>query len=169
MPLRRALLGIVLLGGIARAAGLDQLKVPFYPDRTDQCGPSTLAGILSFWGHTINPVQLRKEMYLAKLHGTLPMDLVFAAQAHGLKAQMVEGTLRMVKAEIKAGRPVLAMLDLGFSGIPVEHYVIVTGYSEERQGVYAHSAGTANQFMPYSKFLKQWEKTDFWAMIAQPL
>ena len=52
---------------------------------------ATLAGVLSFWGKSTDPRQLRQEMYLAKLHGTLPMDLVLSAQHHGLKAEMIRG------------------------------------------------------------------------------
>src|SRR5207247_2100689 len=96
-----------------------RLDVPFFPDKTDQCGPATLAGVLSFWGKSINPQQLRQEMYLAKLHGTLPMDLMLTARAHGLKAEMVQGNLEMLRAELEAGRPVLVMLNTGFSMVPV--------------------------------------------------
>src|SRR5690242_10844890 len=87
----------------ARAPALGapvQLRVPFFPDTTDQCGPATLAELLSFWGKPIDPAQLRQEMYVAKLHGTLPMDLLTTAQSHGLKSEMARGTLAGVQAEL---------------------------------------------------------------------
>src|SRR5687767_6827273 len=64
------------------------LEVPFFPDKTNQCGPSALAGVLSFWGKPADPAKLREEMYLDKLKGTLPLDLFLTAKAHGLKTQM---------------------------------------------------------------------------------
>lgn len=145
------------------------LKVPFFPDKTDQCGPATLAGLLSFWGKPTDPKQLRDEMYVAKLHGTLPMDLVLTAQSHGLKTKMINGDLPSLRSELEAGRPVLAMLNLGFSTVPVDHYVIVTGYDDEKKGLYMHSAGKENQFISNAKFLRQWGKADNWAMLSQPL
>src|SRR5690348_10916760 len=69
------------------------LNVPFFPDKTDQCGPATLAEVLTFWGKSVQPQELSKEMYLAKLHGTLPMDLLLTAKKHGLKAEMTKGNL----------------------------------------------------------------------------
>ena len=103
-------------------------------------------------------------MYIAKLHGTLPMDLAHTAETHGLKVTMVRGDLAMLRAELEAGRPVLAMLNRGYSIMPVDHYIIVTGLDDNRKGFYAHSGGKADQFISSKKLLTQWEKTDFWAL-----
>jgi len=167
-----ALAGILWCGSSSTIWGQDTasqvfLKVPFFPDRTDQCGPSTLAGILSYWGKAADPSTLRKEIYQDKLKGALPMDMVLAAEAHGLKTQMVRGDLAILRSELLAGRPVVAMLNTGFVAVPVDHYVIVTGFDEARQGLRVHSAGTENQFMSYKKFIRQWDKADNWAMLAQ--
>ena len=183
MRSRRAFLIAVLfgLGGCSRSVLKNQslvdagslrssrafLKVPFFPDKTDQCGPSTLASVLSFWGRGGDPTQLRREMYVAKLHGTLPMDLLITAQNHGLKADMVRGDLNTLRAELNAGRPVIAMLNLGFLILPVDHYVVVTGFDDERKGLFAHSGGTENEFMYYKQFLRQWEKTDDWTLLTR--
>jgi len=105
-------------------------------------------------------------MYLAKLHGTLPMDLVLTAEAHGLKTEMIRGDLPTLRSELQAGRPVLAMLNVGLTIVPVNHYVIVTGFNDDRGGLVMHSAGTENQFISYKKFLREWEKADSWAMLA---
>lgn len=168
---RLVVLGIALtaiLGSLAGASPSPFLKVPFYPDKTDQCGPATLAAILTFYGQTIEPKALREEMYTAKLHGTLPMDLLLTAKKHGLQTEMVRGDLETLKRELEAGRPVLAMLNLGFSTVPVSHYVVVTGLDPQRHGILAHSAGKANQFFSNKKFLKAWEKADNWALLTRP-
>jgi ABC-type bacteriocin/lantibiotic exporter with double-glycine peptidase domain len=143
------------------------LEVPFYPDKTDQCGPATLAGVLSYWGKSSDPVKLRQEMYLAKLQGTLPMDLVAAAESYGLHVKMVAGNIDQIRSELRQGRPVLAMLNLGYSFMPVGHYVIVTGFDDQREGFYIHSAGKPNRFISYKKFGQQWRKTDYWAMLTE--
>jgi ABC-type bacteriocin/lantibiotic exporter with double-glycine peptidase domain len=143
------------------------LKVPFFSDQTDQCGPATLASVLSYWGKAAALSRLRDEMYIAKLHGTLPMDVALAAEAHGLKIEMVRGDLSVLQTELRSGRPVIAMVNLGFSALPVDHYVVVTGIDEERKGVYMHSAGVENKFVPYKKFMGSWKKTDYWALLAQ--
>src|SRR5437773_10016810 len=99
----RRLSALLLAGACAWAAPAPArtvLPVPFFPDRTDQCGPSTLASLLSFWGKAIPPAQLRREMYMARLHGTLPMDLFLTARSHGLKAEMVRGDLEKLHSEL---------------------------------------------------------------------
>lgn len=156
-----------MMNGVPAGASSSLLQVPFFPDKTDQCGPAALAGVLSFWGKTTTSVELRQEMYTAKLHGTLPMDLVLTAQAHGLKADMVRGTLDLLRTELAAGRPVVVMLNTGFALAPADHYVIITGIDDERKGIYMHSAGKENQFYPEKKFLRQWEKTDNWTLVAR--
>src|SRR5262249_28631102 len=55
------------------------LVVPFFADDTDQCGPSTLASVLNYWGISAKPGVLKKEVYLPQLRGTLPIDMLLAA------------------------------------------------------------------------------------------
>ena len=161
------LIALAMISAPVRASSPLFLKVPFFPDKTDQCGPATLAGVLTFWGKPVQPAELRQEMYLKKLHGTLPMDLVLTAKTHGLQTEMVRGDLDTLRTELKAGRPVVVMLNNGFSAVPVDHFVIVTGVDDEKKGVLAHSAGKANQFIPFKKFMKVWEKTDYWTLLTR--
>ena len=144
-------------------------NVPFFPDGTDQCGPSTLASVLSFWGKKVTPADLRREIYLPKLKGTLPMDMEPAVQAHGLSADVTTGSIERVRSEIRQGRPVLAYVDVGFKIMPVGHYVVITGFDDGRSGFYMHSGKKENQFVRYEKFLMQWEKTDYWMLSVSPL
>ena len=64
--------------------GLLHVAVPFFADDTDQCGPAVLASVLTYWGFRTDPVALKEEIYLPRLKGTLPLDLMLAAQARGL-------------------------------------------------------------------------------------
>jgi len=158
---------LAVLSALSFGAGTGvQLRVPFFPDTTDQCGPSALAGVLSFWGKPTQPSELKKEMYVAKLRGTLPIDLVSTAEAHGLKTVMIRGNLKQLTHELEAGRPLLAMLNVGYAIMPVLHYVVVTGFDHQKSVLTMHSAGKADQRITYKKFLKQWEMADYWAMTA---
>jgi hypothetical protein len=79
-------------------------NVPFFPDNTDQCGPSSLASVLNFWGKTVTPDELRAEVYAPSLNGTLPMDLLPAVRNRGLVGQVVNGDFDVLKEELRAGR-----------------------------------------------------------------
>jgi ABC-type bacteriocin/lantibiotic exporter with double-glycine peptidase domain len=144
------------------------IAVPFFPDDTDQCGPATLASVLTFWGVPTEPQGLRKEIYLPKLRGTLPIDLAHAVRVRGLHAKAYSGTLENLKAEITAGHPVVAFLNLGWRILPQGHYVVITGFDDRRQGFYAHSGLERNAFISYESFLEDWEKTGRWTLLVLP-
>lgn len=144
------------------------IAVPFFPDDTDQCGPATLASVLTYWGLQTDPVALKKEIYLPRLKGTLPLDLLLAAQARGLNAEAYEGDLDNVKAELDVGHPLVVLLDLGFALFPQGHYVVVTGYDDELRGLYVHSSLERDVFLPYERFLRSWNKTGRWTLLVVP-
>jgi len=144
------------------------VAVPFFPDDSDQCGPATLASVLSFWGVPTDPQVLKEEIYLPRLRGTLPVDLLLAAQARGLQAEIYRGSLDNLKAELKAEHPLVAFLNLGYALFPQGHYVVVTGYDDQRQGVYIHSGLERDVFLPYERFLRSWEKMGRWTLLVLP-
>jgi hypothetical protein len=78
------------------------------------------------------------------------------------------GTLEQIKTELAADHPVIALLNLGWAIYPQGHYVVVTGYDEQRQGVYVHSGSARDVFVPYTLFLAKWEKTGRWMLQIRP-
>ena len=141
----------------------------FSPDDTDQCSPATLASVLTYWGIPSEPAVLKAEMYRPQLGGTLPIDLLLAAQARGLQTDVSSGTLVRLKAELDDRHPVVALLNLGWVVIPQGHYVVITGYDDRQQGVYMHSGLARDLFMPYAQFFSDWEKTGRWMLRLQPM
>jgi ABC-type bacteriocin/lantibiotic exporter with double-glycine peptidase domain len=153
------------------AASLGQgthLEVPFFPDDTDQCGPATLASVLTYWGIPSTPQALKTELYLPRLGGTLPIDLLLAAEAHGLKAESYSGSLEFIRAHLQAGHPLVALLNLGSRVFPQGHYVVITGFDDARQGLYVHSGPGRDVFLPYGEFFRGWEKMGRWTLLALP-
>jgi len=145
-----------------------RLVVPFFADDTDQCGPATLASILTYWGILTEPGVLKKEVYLPQLRGTLPIDMFLAAQAFGMKVESYNGNLENMKSELESGHPLLAFLNLRYKFFPQGHYVVITGYDDRRQGVYIHSGLEANKFVSYERFLRDWKKTGHWTLLVLP-
>ncbi len=144
------------------------LSVPFFPDHTDQCGPSALASVLTFWGHPIDPLVLKKEIYVAHLKGSLSIDLLLAAQHRGFKACLYNGSIDDLKAELNKGHPLVAFINRGYDFLPIGHFVVVSGYDEARQGLYVHSGLVKNQFIRYGSFLKNWDKTQRSTLLILP-
>lgn len=145
-----------------------RLDVPFFPDDTDQCGPSALASVLGYWGRPQAPSELRAELYRANLKGALTVDMLLAAEARGLTTEMADGGLDRVKRELDAGHPLIAFIDIGFKAYPIGHYMVITGYDDGRRTLFAHSGKKRNQRIPYAKFDRLWEKTNRWALLTLP-
>lgn len=157
-----------LIAACARPAGAAALDVPVFPDGGGQCGPAALAGVLRFWGGRADPRELRGEVYRGSLNGSLSVDLILAAQARGMTAEILEGGLPRVKKELAAGRPVIAFVNRGFRLLPIGHYLVLTGYDDRRGGFYANSGSRKDAFFGYETFSRQWERTGQWALLITP-
>ena len=144
------------------------LRVPFYANTSDQCGPAALASVLSFWGAATEPETLRSELYRAKLRGSLPLDLTLAARRRGFKAAMYEGGLDDLRRRLDAGRPLVAFLNVGFELLPQGHFVVVTGYDDARGGVVMHSGTDAGRFLAYGRLEKLWRRTGRLTLLVEP-
>jgi tetratricopeptide (TPR) repeat protein len=144
------------------------VNVPFFPDNTDQCGPSSLASILNFWGKSVTPAELKSEVYVKRLGGSLPMDMLPALEAHGMQAHIISGSFEDMKTELRAGRPLIAYLDFGTRRHPIGHYVVVIGYDDHRRGLYIHSSLSRDKFASYRRFNRGWKDTDHWLLLASP-
>ena len=157
-----------LRDGPSQANDRRLLGVPFFPDRSDQCGPSVLASVLTFWNHPVDPPTLKKEIYLAQLKGSLPMDLLLAAQNRGFKAHLYNGSIENLKSELKAGHPLIAFINRGFDFLPIGHFVVITGYDDTRQGLTLHSGLKKDRFITYQGFLGDWDKTKRSTLLILP-
>jgi len=148
--------------------GQVRLDIPFFPDGTDQCGPSALASVLGYWGKPAAPLLLKREIYQARLKGALTVDLLLAAESRGLYAEILNGSLARVRTELDAGHPLIAFVDAGYSFYPAGHYLVLTGYDDRLQCVFAHSGKKRDQRISYRKLEKQWKKTERWALLILP-
>ncbi|MFI5346052.1 MAG: C39 family peptidase [Elusimicrobiota bacterium] len=169
------ILGACLLLGCAGAGakrapddGRVLLQVPFFPDTSDQCGPSALASVLGYWGKAAYPTELKKQLYRPSLKGVLTVDMLLAAKGRGLPAEMANGSVVRIKKELDAGRPVIAFVNVGFRFYPIGHYLVITGYDEGRQLLYVHSGARRNLALTYAQFESQWEKTERWTLFILP-
>lgn len=136
------------------------LQAPFYPGDNYQCGPASLASVLAFWKRPAAPDELKKEIYHRDLQGSLAMDLLLAARKRGLKAEMATGDWERLRSEVRAGRPAIALLNLGYRALPKGHFVVVTGLDDATRRICVHSGTKADDWMSYRSFVKKWERAD---------
>jgi ABC-type bacteriocin/lantibiotic exporter with double-glycine peptidase domain len=143
-------------------------NVPFYRQEENSCGPAALASVASFWGQRVNLEQIRASVYVAKLRGTLPMDMERFMREAGFKTTSSAGTLDELKATISGNVPAICLLDLGLGLYRRPHYVTVVGFDDVKRVIIAHDGLTANKVIGYEKFIKAWGRAGNWMLIAQP-
>ena len=141
-------------------------NVPFFPQEDYYCGPSALAGLLTYYGHPTTQTEIADEIFLPRHLGTLSMDLLLYSQAKGLNTKVVEGSLDLLKSEIEQRHPVVVFLNLGLKVFPKGHFITVIGYDDLNQTIIAHSGRQSDQQIPYRRFLPAWEKTGFWMLLV---
>ncbi|MCL5022645.1 MAG: C39 family peptidase [Nitrospirae bacterium] len=155
-------------GGIPEAqktAGLRIVEnVPFFPQEDYQCGPSSLAGVLSYRGVPVTPAEVAKAIYSRSAGGTLNIDMLLYARAQGLEASQYSGGWDDLRKRIDAGQPLIVLVDYGFSVLQVNHFMVVLGYNEN--GVVANSGRHEKKFIPLEDFMKAWEKTKYWTLLV---
>jgi ABC-type bacteriocin/lantibiotic exporter with double-glycine peptidase domain len=141
-------------------------SVPFYLQESYQCGPASLAEVLNYWGVHVTPGDIAKEIFSESARGTLNIDMVLYAQSKGFHAIQYTGSMEDLKKNIDSGFPVIVLVDYGFSVYQVNHFMVIVGYNE--YGVIVNSGRNKEKFIPEEKFMKTWERTDYWTLLIKP-
>jgi tetratricopeptide (TPR) repeat protein len=152
-----------------RNADLIELTdTPFFPQESQQCGPASLAMLLSAAGKPTDPAELVDEIFLPKREGTLSIEIVAAARSRGLLPYTIDPNVAALWNELNVGRPVLVMQNLGLRSWPKWHYAVVIGYNAEKNEVTLRSGTTAVKRMSLRTFERTWMFADRWGLILLP-
>lgn len=132
----------------------------------NNCGPATLAMGLSYWGwegdQTDTRAVLRPNFRQVDDKNVNPEEMVTYVEAQsGLRAlARIGGDINLLKRLLAAGYPVL--IEKGLQHSPKDwmgHYVLVTGYNEERQNFITQDTYTGpgeNVLVPYTELSERW-------------
>lgn len=142
--------------------------VPFVRQTSDDCGPAALAGVMQFHGRRADLAAITSAVYLPKLGGTLPMDLERYAKDAGFRTDASSGNLDLLRQAVRANRPVICLLDLGFGPFRRPHYVSVVGFDDGNGLIVVHDGETANATMSYETFGKAWKRAGNWMIVVTP-
>ncbi len=140
--------------------------VPFFRQEAYQCGPSSLAGVLNYWGTKVSPEEIADDIYSKSARGTLDVDMVLYAERGGLYANQYKGNWEDLRQSIDKGYPVIVLVDYGFLVYQAYHYMNIIGYNE--RGIIADSGSDRHKFIPRKDFIRSWQKTDFWTLLITP-
>jgi len=147
--------------------------VPFFKQEDFQCGPAALATVINYWyqrGKTscfVTPDEIVSDIYSPSAQGVLGLDLELLARRLGFDVQQYSGSLDDIKKKIDQSVPLILLVDYGFRAYQINHFMVITGYSEE--GVVAHSGRRRNEYISKDKLERIWGRTGFWTLAIRPL
>lgn len=144
-------------------------ETPFFAQKRYQCGPAALATALGASGKTVTPEQLVPDTYIPGRQGSLQTELIAAARQQDRVAVQLSGGAQMLIDELHAGQPVLVLLNLGFSWLPVWHYAVVVGYEPDAASFILRSGTEKRARMTAGALQRGWAYSRQWAIAIAPL
>lgn len=143
-------------------------QVPFFPQDEYQCGPASLAMVAQYAGVSVQPDELKPQVFLPGRQGSLQLEMLVATRRQGLLAYPLAPELEDLLHEVAAGNPVLVLQNLTFSFAPLWHYAVVIAFDRERNTIVLHSGVTERLEMSLFTFERTWARGGYWAMLALP-
>jgi tetratricopeptide (TPR) repeat protein len=155
-----------LVDGLPPAAprAIELRSTPYFPQGEFQCGPAALATLLVASRVAVTPEALAPEVYLPGRQGSLSLELVGAARRHGRIPYVLEPTADEMVDELRAGRPVLLLQNLGIPQVPAWHYAVLVGYDADRNVAILRSGDTERLEMKWQRFARAWHYGGRFAM-----
>jgi tetratricopeptide (TPR) repeat protein len=145
---------------------VELVHTPFYPQVTDQCGPSALAAVLNSSGVTVTPEALKSRIYIPGRQGSLQIELLAATRGYERMPYLIDTNVSAILAEVRAGRPVLVLQNLGSKRSPIWHYAVVVGYLADKKQFVLRSGDQERHLMRASRFIRTWQRAGYWGVLA---
>jgi len=145
-----------------------KLDVPYFGDRDNFCGPSSLAMVLAHAGAPADVPRLASQVFVPDRGGSLQLEMLAAPRAYGLVGAELPPRLDAVLAELAAGAPVVMLVNLGLRFAPAWHYMVAIGYDLEAGELLVHSAPNPDQRMRFDRVEYLWKDSGYWSMVALP-
>ncbi len=143
-------------------------NVPFYPQKQFHCGPSTLAMAMNYYGKTLTPKELAKDVFTPGRKGSFQAEMKAAVRKRGMLAYELTPELVYLLAEVSVGHPVIILQNKSIKYYPVWHYALVIGYDLNKKQIYLHSGKNKNYVVSMSVFEFTWKRSKRWAMVVLP-
>ena len=173
-----AISSIALLSGCASNVGqmnadlerfdssIELADTPFHSQVTDQCGPAALATILNVADVEVSPEELRSRIYIPERQGSLQMELLATTRHYRRIPYSIEPDVTELLEELRSGRPVLILQNLGAKRFPIWHYAVVVGYLPEDKEFVLRSGDKKRHLMGSRSFLRAWQRANYWGIVA---
>jgi hypothetical protein len=130
--------------------------VPFIPDDSSHCGPSSLASVMTFQGRETSKGDVAVDVQRTDLRGALGPDMVIWARDKGMDASFAAAKPQELIESIKNRKPAIVLLGGGLGPIRKGHFAVALGYAPE--GLVVNSGMVQQEILPWADFFAQWRK-----------
>lgn len=140
------------------------LEVPFVPQKSETCGPASLAMVLEFWGKEVSHDELVEAAMMPGDKGVQGSRLIALARARGFRALAFEGDLPLLHDYVSREWPVIVALDAGHGRF---HDVVVVGFEGDSVLIHDPAKGPAQRVRTRA-FQKKWARSGCWTLLVLP-
>lgn len=144
---------------------IELTNTPFFPQDEYQCGPAAVAMLLGSSGVFVIPDMLTAALYIPKRQGALQLEILGTVRRHNRIPYQVRPEIGAVVAELRAGRPVLVLQNLGLRTIPTYHYAVAVGALSDGR-IVLRSGSAERLVMELGEFEKTWKLAGSWGIVA---
>ena len=151
-----------------RAVGSYVTGVPFVRQKQFFCGPAALASVARFYGKTVDQDEVAQKVFSEKLKGSLTLDLQLFARDQGYWTSTAQQDLDDLKLCLDLRVPVIVFMQVGPRLFRQLHFVVVTGYEEDRGIFLAHDGYRPDAVISFRSFERQWRRAGSWSLVMAP-
>jgi uncharacterized protein YvpB len=177
MSRHKILPALLIFGSLMQvcSGGALLLDVPFVEQIKAGCGSAAIAMIVQYWGR-LEPRVSNAAIDTERINRLLPpspgkgisgRELKRYLQEHGFDVFIFNGELQDLEQHLNKGRPLVVCLGLRGRNSPF-HYAVVVGLDDK--DVVLNDAARGKLFREdRGRFLRAWNVTGNWALLAVPL
>ena len=154
--------------------GKSWLDVPFVQQSRDGCGAAAIAMVMQYWIRTnlhLDSAVADDARIYARLSrpggkGIEGQRLKQYLEQNGYDAHVFRGDATDLHGNLQKGRPLVACLAPRGKNAPL-HYVVVVGASDSTILFHDPARGKLIE-LRLPVFMRQWETTGYWVLLATP-
>jgi tetratricopeptide (TPR) repeat protein len=145
-------------------------NVPMQHWGIESCGAGSLSSVLQHYGDATTMDEWQRTLPMTH-GGVMSIDLVLAARQKGFDAKLVTGDRNLVEQELRAGHPVILMLQVVQAmgkRYDFFHYIVLDGYDPARDLFRTQFGDGRARWASMDRLDSAWKATKYATILIAP-